>query len=49
MDYVVLTVRDVPDLLQVSGINGALRTVVNKIMPAFTSILINVNLSVFSL
>jgi len=45
MDYVVLTVRDVPDLLQVSGINGVLRTVVNEIMPAFTLILINVNLT----
>jgi hypothetical protein len=49
VDHVVFTIRDVPDLLQVSGNNCALRTVVHEIRPAFTLILINVDLSVFSL
>jgi hypothetical protein len=48
MDYVVFTARDMHDLFQVSGINCALRTVVNVIRPAFTLILINVGLSLFS-
>lgn len=49
MDHVVFTIRDMPDFLQVAGISCELRTVVNEIRPAFTLIMINVDLSVFSL
>ena len=49
MDHVVLTARVMPDLFQASGINFALRILVNEIRSAFTLILINVDLSVFGL